>query len=221
MIAFKRTKGDGVVADYLADVIVRHLSARRKVLWLIAGGSALDVAVKTAAKLKHHSYELTVSLTDERYGPVGHPDSNWRQLQEKGFSLPEARLLPVLIGKSLEETTADYGRLLNRELSAAGFAVALAGMGPDGHIFGIKPGSPAVRTDEQVVGYEWEDYRRITPTMNLINKLDEVIIYATGSEKHLQIDKLDKTVPADEQPAQLLKELKRVTFFNDYIGEEI
>ena len=38
-------------------------------------------------------------LTDERYGPVGHPDSNWSQLLQKGFDLPQAKLVPVLTGR--------------------------------------------------------------------------------------------------------------------------
>ncbi len=220
MITFRRAHNDGEVAGYLAAVIAERLSRRQKVLWLVAGGSAMDVAVRTAAILKDQPLlsNLSITLTDERYGAIGHPDSNWRQLEEKHFSLPGAQLKPVLSGKSLTETTINYESLLDHELSWADFTVALAGMGADGHIFGIKPGSPAVGADKQVVGYDWDDYTRITPTFSLIKRLDEVIIYAVGLEKHPQIDKLDAVVPADEQPAQLLKQLKRVVFFNDYKG---
>lgn len=220
MIVFRRAHNGGEVAGYLATVIAKRLSRRQKVLWLVAGGSAMDVAVRTAAILKDQPLlsNLAITLTDERYGAIGHPDSNWRQLEEKHFSLPGAQLKPVLIGKSLKATVANYEDFLNQALVAADFSVALAGMGTDGHIFGIKPGSPAVGADKQVVGYDWDDYTRITPTFSLLKRLDEVIIYAVGLEKHPQIDKLDEAVSAGEQPAQLLKQLKRVVFFNDYRG---
>lgn len=222
-IEFKRVSNPQKVADYLSDKISEHLSQSHKVLWLVAGGSAMDVAIQTALKLKKVSNlsNLTISLTDERYGPVDHPGSNWRQLQQKGFRLPGARLVPVLFGDSLPKTAANYKRLLNHELSEADYSVALAGMGPDGHIFGIKPGSPAVQTDQEVIGYEWDDYMRLTPTIKLIERLDAVIIYAVGAEKRSQIDKLVGETPAAEQPAQLLKRLKKVIFFNDQRGDEI
>lgn len=223
MIDFKRTRDSRDVTNFLVNSIAKRLSNRQKVLWLVAGGSAMDVAVQAAALLKVNQNigNLTVSLTDERYGPDGHKDSNWEQLQAKGFSLPGARLVPVLLNLDLHGTVGNYKRFLNEELDEVDFSIALAGMGPDGHIFGIKPGSPAVGSQETVIGYEWDDFVRITPTIKLIKRLDEVIIFAAGQEKHQQIDKLNSDDSAAKQPAQLLKQLKRVVFFNDYKGEDV
>lgn len=223
MIDFRRITDDGTVVDYLASIISKQLSAGQNVLWMIAGGSAMDIAVKTAAKLKSSPNlpNLTVTLTDERYGPIGHPDSNWRQLIERGFSLPGAHQAPVLSDQNLAQTAANFKAFLNNALAGADYSVALAGMGSDGHIFGIKPGSPSVGDKQDVIGYEWDDYKRITPTINLIKRLDEVVVYAVGQEKHIQIDELDSNITVEEQPAQLLKQAKRVIFFNDYKGEAV
>jgi 6-phosphogluconolactonase/glucosamine-6-phosphate isomerase/deaminase len=214
--------GDSAV-DYLTEALSGRLSANQKVLWLIAGGSAMDIAVKTAQRLKLHPSlaNLTISLTDERYGPAGHPGSNWRQLKDKGFALPGSKPLPVLIDKNLDDTVKNYSDLLEDNLAAEDYALALAGMGPDGHIFGIKPGSPAADSDDLVAGYKWDDFTRVTPTAKLISRLDEMIVYATGAEKWAQIDKLDEDIPEIKQPAQLLKRLKRVVFFNDHKGGQI
>lgn len=220
---FRKISGEHIVSEYIHEQIAKRLSANQRVLWLVAGGSAMKIAAEAARLISPIKgiENLTVTLTDERYGPPGHKDSNWRQLNVLGFDLPNARLLPVLTGQDFEQTTHDYAMMLNKELSGADYSIALAGMGPDGHIFGIKPHSPAVDSGDKVVSYKWDDYNRLTPTINLIRKIDEVVIYAAGKEKHVQIVLLGKEIPATEQPAQQLKQLKNVIFFNDYKGEEI
>ena len=220
MIELKRISDQSEAAAYLVRKIAGALNEGREVLWLVAGGSAMDVAVKAAQALSANQGldRLTVTLTDERYGKTGHADSNWRQLNEKGFSLPGAKLEPILSGESMTETAARFDRLLNESIASGAYAIALAGMGPDGHIFGIKPGSPAVDAAEDIAAYDWDDFKRLTPTLNMLKKLDEVVIYAVGQEKHRQLDLLEKDLPANDQPAQQLKKLKKVIIFNDYKG---
>ena len=220
MIDFRHIKGDQAVVDYIVNRLSERLNSGQRLLWLVAGGSAMVIAAKAAKDLGGRTdlNRLSISLTDERYGPIGHADSNWRQLAQKGFSLPGAQLVPVLTGQSPADTAQNFANNLNQALEDHDFSLALAGMGPDGHIFGIKPSSPAVNSDKSVVAYDWEDYHRITPTIKLIQRLDEVVMYAVGKEKQTQIDKLDMKLDANEQPAQLLKRLKKVVFFNDYKG---
>jgi len=205
--------------SYLASVINDKLQTGKTVLWLVPGGSAIKIAAKVAKQLRPPLNGLTVTLTDERYGPAGHHDSNWLQMLEAGLLLPGATLQPVLNGKSLNQTVSHYNQTLRDDLKQADFSIALAGMGPDGHIFGIKPGSPAINANEGVVGYEWDDYVRITPTLKMIKSLDEVVIYAVGEEKWPQFELLNKDINPSEQPAQLLKQLKKVIIFSDYQGE--
>jgi len=205
--------------SYLAGVINDKLQTGKTVLWLVPGGSAIKIAAKVAKQLRPPLNGLTVTLTDERYGPAGHHDSNWLQMLETGLLLPGATLQPVLNGKSLSQTVNHYNQTLRDDLKQADFSIALAGMGPDGHIFGIKPGSPAINASEDVVGYEWNDYVRITPTLKMIKSLDEVVIYAVGEEKWPQFELLSKDINPSGQPAQLLKQLKKVIIFTDYRGE--
>jgi 6-phosphogluconolactonase/glucosamine-6-phosphate isomerase/deaminase len=219
-IRFIKIREQQIVADYFFDEIKTHLESGRPVLWLIAGGSAIDIAVNISNRLEDlkNLNNLYVSLTDERYGPPGHTDSNWKQLKDSGFKLPGANLFAVLNGSDSVTTANEYASFLNHHLNNEGYSIALAGMGADGHIFGIKPGSPSTNDKEEVVAYEWDDYTRITPTFRLLKKIDEVVIYAVGSEKHRQFDLLKKDISSGEQPAQLLKQCKKVTIFNDYIG---
>jgi 6-phosphogluconolactonase/glucosamine-6-phosphate isomerase/deaminase len=220
---FRQISSYEQVVQYLYETMQNRLGRGQKILWLVPGGSAMQIAVETAEQLRDtkNLSNLCITLTDERYGPPGHKDSNWRQLADKGFVLERARLQPVLSGKDLETTAKEYSDFLNSQLKYCDYSIALAGLGADGHIFGIKPGSHAISSGEDVIGYKWNDYTRITPTANLLERLDEILIYATGEEKWPQLDKLKTDQSVNEQPAQILKQLKNVIIFNDHKGEAI
>ena len=218
-LIFRKLSSIEPVVEYLAGLINRHLEKNDKVLWLVPGGSAIEVAAEVSKRLpKNYLSNLTVTLTDERYGQIGHKDSNWTQLKTAGFKLDGANLQPVLTGLSLEKTAVRYSKMVEEDLNQTVYSVALAGMGPDGHILGIKPKSPAVDSVKLAVGYEWDDFTRLTLTEKAISLLDETVIYAVGEEKWPQFDALERDLPAQEQPAQLLKRSKKVIIFNDYRG---
>jgi len=211
------------VVDYLFQNINERLESRQKVLWLVAGGSAIKVAAKVAKRLQtaKNLDHLIVSLTDERYGPIDHPDSNWLQLKQAGFDLPGAKLQLVLDGKSLEETAERYSQLLADDFKTSDYRLGFIGVGPDSHIAGIKPHSPAVDSDQMAEGYKWEDFERLTMTAKAIVMLDEVVSYMMGEAKHGVIKQLDQELTLQDQPAQILKKVKEVTIFNDFKGEEL
>jgi 6-phosphogluconolactonase len=220
MIVWQQIGRPKQAVSFIKNRLLQHLDRGKRVTWLIPGGSAAEIARQVAAGLSGKQFlsRLSVTLTDERYGPPGHKDSNW-QLPDKGFGLKQANLYPVLRGKDLQQTADDYSSTLNRLLNESDYSVALAGIGPDGHIFGIKPGSPAVDSSSDVAGYHWDDYTRITPTINYLEKIDEVIIYSVGEEKWPQFEALGQEIPPARQPAQFLKRLKKVIILNDYKGE--
>jgi 6-phosphogluconolactonase/glucosamine-6-phosphate isomerase/deaminase len=221
MIKWRRINTDDQAVSYMAGLITAHLDRGARVLWLVPGGSAADIAVPVSHQLNGRSGfdRLAVTLTDERFGEPGHKDSNWQRLIGNGFELRGAELWAVLGKKRLADAASDYEGNLKSLIKWADYSVALAGMGADGHIFGIKPGSPAVNSPRDVEGYMWDDYKRLTPTFNLLKKLDEVIVYAKGEDKRVQFESLKLEISPDEQPAQFLKRLKKVIILNDYKGK--
>ena len=61
----------------------------KKVLFFVTGGSSIAVGVEVAKFLQGKQCQnLTIMLTDERYGPRDHFNSNFFQLIEKGFDVP-------------------------------------------------------------------------------------------------------------------------------------
>ena len=163
---------------------------------------------------------LTVTLTDERYGPVGHPDSNWWQMEEAGVTLPGAQRIPVLAGADRPATTSAFAAHLQAAFSQADYVLGFFGIGADGHTAGILPGSLAVHSEELAASYDAGNYERITMTPKAVTRLDEAVVYAVGKAKWPVFDDLSKgDLPLDVQPAQILKQVPECTVFNDYKGE--
>lgn len=204
-------------ADIVAETLMAHL-AQGPVLWLLSGGSCIPVAVAAADRLRATGISLehlTVSLVDERYGAVDHPDSNWGQLIAAGLNLPGAQLQPILTaGVPAEETAAAFAAFLDRRLGLQ-YTLALLGIGPDGHTSGIKPHSPALNASGYVSEYGWDDYHRITTTAKALARVNEAIVYALGEAKWPVIAGLKHSADPAEQPAQLLKSIPQLTIVTD------
>ncbi|MDB5179367.1 MAG: hypothetical protein JWN01_1310 [Patescibacteria group bacterium] len=209
--------------DHLAQTITEHLEAGDHVLWLLSGGSAINVAVEVGGRLRGADIDLAgliVTLTDERYGPVGHAGSNWRQLEDAGLGLPGATLLPVLAGVDLEATAEEYTAILKNHLHSADYRLGLFGIGPDGHTAGILPHSPAVAATKLAASFDGGQYQRVTMTAPAIALLDEAVVYAAGEPKWPTLARLAREdAPLTEQPAQVLKAVPQLTIFTDYQGE--
>jgi 6-phosphogluconolactonase/glucosamine-6-phosphate isomerase/deaminase len=217
---FVKTTSTDTVADYLAGVITEQLTAGKKVLWLVPGGSAIAVAIAVSKRLHNTSLaNLTMTLTDERYGPVGHTDSNWQQLKTAGFWLQDARMQPVLIDKDLDTTVKNFAQMLTEDMAVNDYCIGLFGMGPDGHTAGILPHSEAVDDEEFAHGYMAGEFERITMTPVAISQLNEAVLYVQGEAKWPMVDQLATDALFSEQPAQGLKRVAKLTIFNDHKGD--
>lgn len=213
--------------DGVADLTRRlasELSEGKRVLWLVSGGSNIGASVAIMGKLTEElSKNLTIGLIDERYGPVSHADSNWLQLMNAGFEPGSAKFIPVLQdGLDLEATAKAYNEELAKALAENDVVIAQLGVGSDGHIAGILPNSPAaIEQTALVIGYDGEQYQRITTTPAAFWHFDVAYAFAFGDNKHQAIASLQtKKIPIREQPAQVLKELPEAYIYSDQLQEE-
>jgi 6-phosphogluconolactonase/glucosamine-6-phosphate isomerase/deaminase len=212
----KTTERPEDAADFIASSILNQLDSGKHVLFFLGGGSSISVAVKVAELLQKHPFQnLSVMLTDERYGPADHFNSNYFQLMEKGFNLPQAKIIPILTDNDSNITTEKFNAILNQEFSKAEYKIGLFGIGADGHTAGILPNSIAVQSQDLVCNYDTPVFHRITMTPKAIEKLDEAVVFMQGEQKREVLKNLEKDIDINLEPAQILKKVPLLTIFTD------
>lgn len=209
-------------AATFTERLTQELQAGKKVLWLACGGSNIAIEAEIMKNIPPElSANLAITLTDERYGEPGHKDSNWQQLQDAGFDYKQAETFPVLqAGESLGETVQRYDGLARQAFAASDTVMALFGIGADGHIAGILPGSPASTENNQwAAGYHAGPLTRITLTFPALKQIDVAYAFAFGSTKKDALAQLQtKTIGLEQQPSQILKQLPEAYLYSDQIG---
>lgn len=207
----------------LTNRLVTELTADKKVLWLVSGGSNIPASIDIMKSIPSDlSHNLNIMLNDERYGPVGHPASNWNQLFEAGFDPKQAHMLPVLQPDAgFDESLSHYAAITEQALAENTIVISQIGMGADAHVAGILPGSPAAEEETALVsGYESHPFTRLTLTFPALRQIDVAYVFAYGDAKKPALEKLKTSdQPLSEVPALILKEIPEVYIYNDQIGD--
>lgn len=235
---FIQTDSIDIVRDAIVEPIAGRLRNGKPALLLVSGGSTAGIAVAAIDALRNlsaaHGFDLrgllSVSLIDERFGPVGHAHSNWRQLLDGGLPVESVRAVPVLAeargdDEAFASAVARFGEFLEdaaaRRTRGELLIVGLLGIGADGHTAGILPASPACAIDGDgaalATGYHAEPHTRITITPAFFQYLDEAVAYASGAQKWQELSRLSEAHPVCEQPAQLLKRARESLVFSDRV----
>jgi len=210
-------------ANYLSNVIVDALKTKRHVLWLLSGGSSIPIAIKASQNLKDMDLSnLYISMTDERYGKPSHANENWQQLLDGSLVLGNANYWRILNNQSIQKETEDFSDWLANQLKLSDCKIGIFGMGPDGHTCGIKPHSPAVKSNEFAAYFTGDDFERITITPKTVEQIDYGIIQISGSNKKQALSNLiNQELDTDTMPAQVLKRIKNSIIFTDIKKEEL
>lgn len=219
---FVKTNGWDKGIRELTKRLSGELASGKRVLWLVCGGSNIPAAVRVMKALpREDTKNLTIFLTDERYGEVGHINSNAKQLHDAGFQPKDAVFVAMLNpGFSMEETQERYAQALERAVDHADIVIGQFGIGADGHIAGILPHSLAVNALGWIVGYEAPHYMRVTLTFEALRHVKTAYAMVFGEDKKDALTKLrDESIELAKQPSQILKELSEAYVYNDQIGE--
>lgn len=149
-------------------------------------------------------------LVDERRVPHEDEASNWRLVREligDHADIPRPQLHPIFAEG--DHADRDYEKELKeslawREKGHDRLDYVLLGMGADGHVASIFPGSDIVRERRRLVRLS-ESNRggpadRVTMTLHLINAARFISVFVTGEHKHRTVQRL----AAGEESAQTL-----------------
>ncbi|GGC23913.1 6-phosphogluconolactonase [Parapedobacter defluvii] len=167
---------------------------------------------------------------DERWVPLDDERSNAQMAFETLLShvpIPQSQIFPMWAdGISPDDFAREYEQLLRLHLSSEGsFDLVLLGMGADGHTASWFPHTGVLHEyDKWVAAYylNAQDMYRITLTVPLVNRANQIIVIAYGANKaNALYEVLRGERNAEQYPAQLLPTTgDRITWFVDEAAAE-
>ncbi len=216
---------------YLNDLLSLHIN--KPVLFLVAGGSSLDVLEYILPEFIPEN--LTITVTDERFTD-DMDQNNFDVLQSTKFysdvSEVESSVIntAVFAGDDLDFHAARFEKNLREWIAEFpnGKIIALYGIGADGHTAGIIPhvyegdlfeqkfnsdSLVATVLDKAELGGFPE---RVTTTFSFMKKVHFPIFYAKGEGKRIALQNaLKDDTKLSDTPAHIIKELKGAILFTD------
>ncbi len=198
------------VADDPAAAVARLLAdqAARGGSIVLTGGSTPRRAYELAAALEPDWGRVTVWWGDERCVPPDNELSNYRLAAESLLDRLEAP--PAEVHRIRGELPpAQAAEALDAELAGVELDLLLLGLGTDGHLASLFPGSPQLRvTDRRATsgpaGLEpWVD--RVTMTLPTIRAARQIVFLVAGAEKAAAAERAFAGPVSDETPASLTR----------------
>jgi 6-phosphogluconolactonase len=170
--------------DAVAKILAEQ--ARRGGSIVLTGGSSVADAYREAAALEPDWSAVTLWWGDERCVPPEDERSNFRLGKENLLDRLEQqpRELHRIRG---EVPPADAADELEQALAGVELDLMLLGLGPDGHVASLFPGSPQLGVRDRRAAYgpagldPWVD--RVTMTLPTINAANRIVFLVTGADK--------------------------------------
>jgi 6-phosphogluconolactonase len=181
-------------AEHLTNLATEAMTARGRFVVALSGGSTPRTTYTLLATERFTTRvdwsRVHIFWSDERCVPPDHPDSNYRMARETlldKISIPAENVHRIRGELPHDEAAAAYQAELEAVLGVNGwFDLVLLGMGEDGHIASLFPGTTALEEHERpVVAVYMERLRawRITLTLPLINAARHVLFLVSGAAK--------------------------------------
>jgi 6-phosphogluconolactonase len=190
----------GAVGRLLAEQAARGGSI------VLTGGSSPARAYERAAALQADWGRVRLWWGDERCVPPDDDRSNYRLARETlldGLEDPPDEVHRI----RGELQPADAARELDAALEGVTLDLMLLGLGPDGHLASLFPGSPQLRVEDRratsgPAGLEpWVE--RVTMTLPTIRAASRIIFLVSGEEKAEAVFRAFEADITDDVPASL------------------
>lgn len=180
-------------AERILQLAREVLKSQERFHLALAGGTTPQELYRYLSKSDAPEWQRTeFYFGDERSVPPDHPDSNFRMVRETllaPLGIAEASVHRIHAELPPHEAAERYLETLQKlpqENHLPRFDLVLLGMGADGHIASLFPGSPLLDEEEEPFGANYIDKLeswRLSLTLPAINSARHIILLVSGSKK--------------------------------------
>ena len=163
------------------------------------GGRSPAPVYDLLAQAKLDWRRIAVTLSDDRFVPVDSPDSNERLLRQRLLTGPAAAARFVPISTAADSVEAAAEKVEADVRAMAPYDVMLLGMGEDGHVASLIPGSPALDLGMDPRGTRFclgipagvgsPPLARVTMTMPALLQARLILVLISGAKKRDIVEK--------------------------------
>jgi 6-phosphogluconolactonase len=183
------------VPTHFADLVVTN--APRSIA--LSGGETATESYERLAARPFDWSDVEVFFGDERFVPPDHPDSNEGMVRRVLLDTVHPRAIHSMYRPGPIAEVADAYERLVRDRPPIDFQHL--GIGPDGHIASLFPGSPALEVQDRYVVATGDDAHpqpRITFTFPGIARSPLIVFTVSGAEKK---DAMQRIAAGEDLPA--------------------
>jgi 6-phosphogluconolactonase len=180
-------------AEATAQSLARALAERGAASLVGTGGRSPAPVYDLLARTELDWSKVAVTLSDDRFVPATSPDSNEKLVRERLLvgAAAAARFVPISVAADTVQAAADKVEADVRAL--APYDVMLLGMGEDGHVASLIPGSPVLDLGMDPTGTRFclgipagvgsPPVARVTMTMPALLQARLILVLISGPKK--------------------------------------
>jgi 6-phosphogluconolactonase len=212
-------------AIHVATVLERARAERGVAHLALSGGTTPGLTYELMSKSPDDLAGTELWFADERCVEPEDKESNYRLALESG--LAGGAITDDLVHRMKGELgpgpgAEDYAALLSERLGQSDLPtldLVILGIGPDGHIASLFPGSPALRAGDEEICLGIDDSpkpppQRITLSLAVLRAARSCLLLATGASKADAVDAM-LGEPSHHVPASLLRRERLTVILDD------
>jgi 6-phosphogluconolactonase len=200
-----REAASAAIAARMAGLVGAQVGRDGESHFVVGGGSTPAACFEFLSDYELNWEKIRVALSDERWVPNDHEDSNERLVRETLLQneAVAGSLLSIYQNKlSVDERC----ETLQSEIPGNGFACSMLGMGTDGHFASLFPDADCLEAGLKLdserfympVRTSASPHPRISMTLSALLASDEILLFFYGEEKlavYENAHTVDKTYP--------------------------
>ena len=193
---------DEFISNLKKDFL-RKKKQNKRFSFVLTGGESPRKLYKKLSKIDIDWNNIDLFWGDERYVSHQSKDSNYRLAFNefiKKIKLDKKNIFPIKTNKSISKASAEYSSTITKyfKYKKISFDYCLLGMGNDGHIASLFPGSENLYKKFVTKPIIRKDFKRITLGLNIINNSKKILLWLNNKSKskiYLKLKKKGKKIP--------------------------